>query len=263
MAGLINWKKATIPAANPDTDHNYIGIDSADSALYQKNSSGIVTKLATTDQLALKYDASNPNGYETPTQLNTRDTNNRNRANHTGTQLAATISNFVATVLSSVLTGISFAVSTPVVDTDSILIAMGKIQAQINILLASTGVFGAGFQDFLSLVPFTTASNSPVLAYSFVTSVKPVGRYRIAFKWAFTGNATNASQLFTFRVDGVIQGPTLVLELKDTSGNLSFDQIVYLDFASATTHTIELYAHTSGSNTVTISRALAEIWRVS
>lgn len=41
-----------------------------------------------------KYDASNPNNYETPTQLDVRDTNNRNRTNHTGTQVASTISDF-------------------------------------------------------------------------------------------------------------------------------------------------------------------------
>jgi hypothetical protein len=35
---------------------------------------------------------------ETTTQLNTRDTNNRNRANHTGTQTASTISDFQSTV---------------------------------------------------------------------------------------------------------------------------------------------------------------------
>lgn len=35
---------------------------------------------------------------ETTTQLNTRDTNNRNRANHTGTQTASTISDFQTTV---------------------------------------------------------------------------------------------------------------------------------------------------------------------
>ena len=49
---------------------------------------------ATQSALNLKYDASNPNGYETPAQLNTRDTNNRNRTNHTGTQLSSTISDF-------------------------------------------------------------------------------------------------------------------------------------------------------------------------
>jgi hypothetical protein len=44
--------------------------------------------------LNLKYDSSNPSGFETPTQLNTRDTNNRNRANHFGSQLASSISDF-------------------------------------------------------------------------------------------------------------------------------------------------------------------------
>jgi hypothetical protein len=53
---------------------------------------------ATQTALNLKYDASNPNGYETPAQLNTRDTNNRNRANHTGTQLSSTISDFSESV---------------------------------------------------------------------------------------------------------------------------------------------------------------------
>ena len=50
------------------------------------------------NKLSLKYDASNPAGYETPSQLNTRDTNNRARANHTGTQLANTISDFSTAV---------------------------------------------------------------------------------------------------------------------------------------------------------------------
>lgn len=53
---------------------------------------------ATQTALNLKYDASNPNGYETPTQLNVRDTNNRNRINHTGTQTASTISDFTTSV---------------------------------------------------------------------------------------------------------------------------------------------------------------------
>ena len=49
---------------------------------------------ATQTAINLKYDASNPNGYETPAQLNARDTANRNRSNHSGSQLASTISDF-------------------------------------------------------------------------------------------------------------------------------------------------------------------------
>jgi hypothetical protein len=41
--------------------------------------------------LDLKYDASNPNAYEIPAQLNVRDTDNRARANHTGVQDISTI----------------------------------------------------------------------------------------------------------------------------------------------------------------------------
>ncbi len=64
----------------------------------------------------------------------------KDRANHTGTQLAATISNFAATVIGSVLTGLSVATATAVGAADSILIAIGKLQAQNT---AHQGVGGA------------------------------------------------------------------------------------------------------------------------
>lgn len=53
---------------------------------------GVTSAIQT--QINSKYDASNPNGYETPSQLNARDTANRARINHTGTQLSTTISDF-------------------------------------------------------------------------------------------------------------------------------------------------------------------------
>lgn len=43
----------------------------------------------------------NPNNYETSSQLNARDTNNRNRAYHTGTQLASTISDLQSAISSN------------------------------------------------------------------------------------------------------------------------------------------------------------------
>lgn len=63
----------------------------------------------------------------------------RNRANHTGTQLAATISDFVATVRSSVLTGLSTATNAAITATDTVLGALGKLQAQITGHIGSTG----------------------------------------------------------------------------------------------------------------------------
>lgn len=70
--------------------------------------------------------------FETTTQLNTRDTNNRDRANHTGTQLAATVSDFAATVRATVLTGLSLASATAISATDTVLVALGSLQKQIT-----------------------------------------------------------------------------------------------------------------------------------
>lgn len=56
----------------------------------------------------------------------------KNRANHTGTQLASTISNFAATVRAVTLTGLSTATSAVITATDTVLSALGKLQAQIS-----------------------------------------------------------------------------------------------------------------------------------
>lgn len=99
-----------------------------------------VTNLQST--LDLKLEAASIANFETTTQLNSRDTANRNRANHTGTQLASTISDFASTVLATVLTGLSVATSSVIAATDTVLVALGKLQAQITTL-------GTGKQDTL------------------------------------------------------------------------------------------------------------------
>lgn len=116
-------------------DKNAVGLSNVD------NTSDANKPISTATQLALnaKYDASNPNNYETPAQLNTRDTNNRNRTNHTGTQLASTISDLANAVRSVVLTGLSFATDSAILATDSILTAFGKLQSQINSHFGSGG----------------------------------------------------------------------------------------------------------------------------
>lgn len=76
MAGLIKWRIANIPTENPDVGYVYVGVDQ-DGEMYVKTSSGAVVKTS---------------GFETSAQLNIRDTNNRNRANHTGSQTISTIS---------------------------------------------------------------------------------------------------------------------------------------------------------------------------
>lgn len=58
------------------------------------------------------------------------------RANHTGTQLSSTISNFSSSVLGTVLTGLSLASSAAITATDTILAALGQLQAQVTLKLA-------------------------------------------------------------------------------------------------------------------------------
>jgi hypothetical protein len=60
----------------------------------------------------------------------------RSRANHTGTQTASTISDFAATVRATVLTGLSLATNAVISATDTVLSALGKLQAQITGLSA-------------------------------------------------------------------------------------------------------------------------------
>lgn len=106
---------------------------------------------------------------------NTDITDAKNRANHTGTQLASTISDFFSQVRATVLTGLSTATSTVITATDSVLSALGKLQAQITGYASSTKTFtnttfdanGTGNSlinvettDFASGVIVTTVSGS-------------------------------------------------------------------------------------------------------
>jgi hypothetical protein len=70
--------------------------------------------------------------FETTTELNGRDAANRDRENHTGTQLSNTISDFADTVRGVVLTGLSTVSSVVIAATDTVIEAFGKLQAQLT-----------------------------------------------------------------------------------------------------------------------------------
>lgn len=143
---------------------------------------------ATQNALDLKYNASNPNGYETPAQLNTRDTNNRARANHTGTQLASTISDFAAAVRAVVLTGISFATATAVVAADSVLVAIGKLQAQLNTILNPPTTEA-------SVATTTTTTSATDVLMNSMTITPPAGTYLAMFSSTLE-SSNNSSTIF-------------------------------------------------------------------
>lgn len=84
------------PVDNPTFTGTVSGVTKNHVGLSNVDNTSDISKPVSTLQLAAlnaKYDNTNPNGYETPTQLNIRDTNNRARANHTGTQAISTIAN--------------------------------------------------------------------------------------------------------------------------------------------------------------------------
>ena len=91
--GDLTLDDGTNPHGTTQTD---VGLGNVD------NTSDLDKPISTATQAALdlKYDASNPNGYETPAELNARDTANRDRANHTGTQPASTITGLSAVATS-------------------------------------------------------------------------------------------------------------------------------------------------------------------
>lgn len=61
----------------------------------------------------------------------------RDRANHTGTQLSSTISDFATTVRATVLTGLVTTTNAVITATDTVLSALGKLQKQISDNLAT------------------------------------------------------------------------------------------------------------------------------
>jgi len=94
-------------------------------------------------------------GVATSATANDTDSNLKNRANHTGSQVAATISDFASSVIASALSGLSVASALAISAADSIVIALGKLQAQITAHAGSGGathatVVPSGANGFMS-----------------------------------------------------------------------------------------------------------------
>jgi hypothetical protein len=147
--------------------------------------------------------------FETTTQLNARDTANRDRVNHTGTQLANTISDFATTVRGVVLTGLTTASNVIIAATDTVLEAFGKLQAQFTALKGNVlekdnvtsytpsadfhpatkkyvddnSVSGATALDDLTDVTITAPSNGQALRYNgtvWINDTLPTGTGDVA-----------------------------------------------------------------------------------
>lgn len=97
-------RRPNIVVTSVNTRIGDIVLDKSDVGLANvDNTSDADKPISTSTQAALdtKMESSDIADFETSSQLNTRDANNRARANHTGTQLASTISDFDASVASN------------------------------------------------------------------------------------------------------------------------------------------------------------------
>lgn len=130
-----NLTSHTGNTSNPHaTTKAQIGLGNCD------NTSDLSKPISTLVQTALnlKYDNSNPLSYETTTQLNNRDTNNRNRSNHTGVQTSSTISDFntaVNALINAIITSLKGAAN-GLCDLDgSALIPSSRLPAYVDDVL--------------------------------------------------------------------------------------------------------------------------------
>lgn len=215
----------------------------------------------------------------------------RNRSNHTGTQLSSTISDFneaaqdaVGNILtnsadinfnyndagnsiSSLLTTTGVSAGTygtpstfPIVTVDN----KGRIT---NITTDTvSAIFGSSFFNAESLGLSTVASTTFTNKVTLTTTSVPAGTYRVgwSYEWYFTdgGNSFRGRVL----VDGATQLLAQVQEPKDTHTTQRHPAsgFGYVTFGSNGTHTITLdYSRSAGSGTAGISNARLEFWRVS
>ena len=75
-------------------------------------------------------------GIATGATQNSSDAFLRARGNHTGTQLASTVSDFALTTLATLMAGFTLIAGGTVLAADSLLVAVGKLQKQINDLFS-------------------------------------------------------------------------------------------------------------------------------
>lgn len=114
-SGLVENVSDTTFSSGSITNHNDLSNIQGVGPEYYHLSNTQYTDLTDAGDSALHYHATD-----------------RNRADHTGTQLAATISDFSATVRSTALTGYVVGANTAISATDTVLSAFQKVQGQLN-----------------------------------------------------------------------------------------------------------------------------------
>lgn len=127
---LGNWQELLTPTDQVSSVYGRTGIVTAQAGDYTADQ---ITETAS-NKILTSSERTKLAGIATGATANSSDSQLRDRSTHTGTQLASTISDFSSTVLATLLTGLSIATSSVITATDTVLIALGKLQAQITTL---------------------------------------------------------------------------------------------------------------------------------
>ena len=163
---LLGSGDITISGGGGATDLAYVASSTNGVVTSSTGNSATIPAGSTTNaSLLLPADKTKLDGIASGATANSTDAQLRDRATHTGTQLASTISDFASTVLATLLTGLSTATNTAILATDSVLIALGKLQAQITSLGTSkenTITSGTTSQYFRGDKTFQTLDKSAV-----------------------------------------------------------------------------------------------------
>jgi hypothetical protein len=126
-------------------------------------------------------------------------------------------------------------------------------------------VYGTEFQYAQDLTTTTTTVTTPTYTskLTLTTPTIPAGTYRITGSFGMTKAATNSDLLNRIQVDGTNLGNIYNVELSDT---LTWDygtRVMFITFATATTHTITLQFSQEGGGTLSMRDSSLELIRVS
>lgn len=170
-----------------------------------------------------QYPISNPLGFEIPLDLDARDSANRDRANHTNTQLANTISDFDTTVSNN--TDVTGSVNVHS-DVDLIGLAVPK-DGWISKLVNGSLTYCMLEHAFYTGAPvINTTANTPdpttPLFWDF--DFQRLGTYSVKVSFSYSFDATNASIVVVPTLDGdtlanITDGEMIRKEPKDAGGN--------------------------------------------
>lgn len=149
--------------------------------------------------------------------------------------LASQVSNFAASVRSTVLTGFSASTATPVTATDTVLTGIGKLQGQINALEVNP--------NDISLTSFAGANNqtSPANVVGFLFDVNTIRSFKalVAVSVDATTPLYEAFEILGINNDGSFEiavsstgSDTLVSFSINSSGQVQYTSPSYVGFSS-------------------------------